>query len=53
MQIFYSYLYWFFTYIGQQILPPYLLKQVHLGKCAYKIVNKQMTDYLDKNLFED
>ena len=27
--------------------------QVYLGNCAYKIVNKQMTDYLDKNRFED
>ena len=27
--------------------------QVYLDKCAYKIVNKQMTDYLDENLFED
>ena len=24
-----------------------------LDNCAYKIVNKQMTDYLDENLFED
>ena len=27
--------------------------QVFLDNCAYKIVNKQMTDYLDENLFED
>ena len=27
--------------------------QVHLDNCVYKIVNKQMTDYLDENLFED
>ena len=27
--------------------------QVYLDKCAYKTVNKQMTDYLDENLFED
>ena len=26
--------------------------QVYLGNCAYKIVKKQMTDYLDENLFE-
>ena len=26
--------------------------QVLLDNCAYKIVNKQMTDYLDENLFE-
>ena len=29
----------------------YLL--VFLDNCAYKIVSKQMTDYLDENLFED
>ena len=27
--------------------------QVYLDNCDYKIVNKQMTDYLGKNLFED
>ena len=27
--------------------------QVYLGNCAYKIANRQMTDYLDDNLFED
>ena len=27
--------------------------QVYLENCAYKIVNKQMADYLDGNLFED
>ena len=27
--------------------------QVYLGNCVYRTVNKQMTDYLDKNLFED
>ena len=27
--------------------------QVYLDNCAYKIVKKQMTDYLDENLFED
>ena len=26
--------------------------QVYLGNCAYKILNKQMTDYLDENLLE-
>ena len=26
--------------------------QVYLDNCAYKIVKKQMTDYLDENLFE-
>ena len=27
--------------------------QVYLDICVYKIANKQMTDYLDDNLFED
>ena len=27
--------------------------QVYLDNYAYKIINKQMTDYLDENLFED
>ena len=27
--------------------------KVYLDNCAYKITNKQMTDYLDENLFED
>ena len=27
--------------------------QVHLDNCAYKIVHKQLTDFLDENLFED
>ena len=27
--------------------------QVYLDNCVYKIVNKEMTDYLDDNLFED
>ena len=27
--------------------------QVYLDNWAYKIANKQMTDYLDDNLFED
>ena len=27
--------------------------QVYLDNCAYKIVGKQMIDYVDKNLFED
>ena len=27
--------------------------QVYLDNCAYEIVNKQMTDDLDGNLFED
>ena len=26
---------------------------VYLNNCAYKIVNKQMTYYLDENLFEE
>ena len=27
--------------------------QVYLGNCAYKIVNKQIKNYLDENVFED
>ena len=27
--------------------------KVYLNNCAYKIVNKQMTDYFDENVFED
>ena len=27
--------------------------QVYLDNCSYQIGNKQMTDYLDENLFED
>ena len=27
--------------------------QTYLDNCAYNIVNKQMTDYLDENIFED
>ena len=27
--------------------------QIYLDYCAYKIGNKQMADYLDKNIFED
>ena len=28
-------------------------RQVYLDSCAFKILNKQMTDYLDENFFED
>ena len=27
--------------------------QVYLDNCAYKIVRKQMTGYLDENVFKD
>ena len=27
--------------------------QLYLDNCDYKIMNKQVTDYLDENLFED
>ena len=27
--------------------------QVYLDNCAFKIVNEQMTDYLQENLFEE
>ena len=45
-----------FTVISIESLLKYENKyylQVYLNNCAYKIVNKQMTDYLDENLFED
>ena len=45
-----------FTVISGDFLLVYKSKyypQVHLDNCAYKIVNKKMTDYLDENLFED
>ena len=45
-----------FTVISIDSLLVYKQKyylQVYLDNCAYKIVNKQMADYLDENLFED
>ena len=45
-----------FTVISTNSLLVYENKyylQVYLDYCAYKIVNKQMTGYLDENLFED
>ena len=45
-----------FTVISVDSLLVYNKKyylQVCLENCAYKTVNKQMTDYLDGNLFED
>ena len=44
-----------FTFISIDSLLAYDKKyylQVYLDNCAYKSVNKQMTDYLDENLFE-
>ena len=44
-----------FTVISNDSLLVYGEKyylQVFLDNCAYKIVNKQMTNYLDKNLSE-
>ena len=44
-----------FTVISNDYLLVYDEKyylQVFLDNCAYKIVNKQMTNYLDKNLSE-
>ena len=29
-----------------------LYQEIHLDNCAYKIVDKQMTDYPDYNLFQ-
>ena len=46
----------FFTVISINSLLKYNEKydlQVYLDKCAYKIVNKQMKDYLDENLFKN
>ena len=45
-----------FTVISIGSLLVYEIKyylQVYLDNCAYKIAKKQMTDYLDDNLFED
>ena len=45
-----------FTVISIDSLPVYENKfylQIYLDNCAYKNVNKQMTDYLDENVFED
>ena len=45
-----------FTVISTDSLLVYNKKcylQVYLDNCAYKIVNKQMTDDLDENRFED
>ena len=45
-----------FTMISSVSLLVYKNKyylQVYLGHCVYKIANKQMTDYLVANLFED
>ena len=45
-----------FTVISIDSFPVYENKfylQVYLDNCAYKNVNKQMTDYLDENVFED
>ena len=44
-----------FTVISIDLLVVYENKYyltVYLNNCAYKIVNKQMTDYLDENLFK-
>ena len=45
-----------FTFISIDSLLVYENKcflQVYLDNCAHKIVDKQMTDYLDENVFED
>ena len=45
--------YEFFTVISIDSLLVYKNKyylQVYLNNCAYKIINKRMTDYLDENL---
>ena len=46
----------YFTVISIDSLLAYEKKYylpVYLENCAYKIVNKQMTDYFDEKLFED
>ena len=46
----------YFTVISIVSLLVYNIKyylQVYLDNCTYKIVNKQVTDYLDQNVFED
>ena len=45
-----------FTVISIDFLPVYKNKyylQQYLNNCAYKIVTKQMADYLDEIVFED
>ena len=45
-----------FTFISIDSLLVYENKyylQVYLDNCVYKIANKQMTGYLDENLFEE
>ena len=45
-----------FTVISINFLLAYDKKyylQVYLDNCAYKIIKKQMPDYLDENLYED
>ena len=46
----------FFTVISMDLLLVYDSKyylEEYLENCVYKIVNKQMADYLDENIFED
>ena len=45
-----------FTVISIDLLPAYEGKyylQGYLDNCAYKITNKQMTDFVEDNIFED
>ena len=45
-----------FTFISIDYLLAYENKyylQVYLDNCSHKIVNKQMTDYLNENIFEN
>ena len=46
----------YFIVISTDSLLVYDIKyylQIYLHNCAYKIVNKQRTDFVDENLFED
>ena len=38
--------------LKKEIITKYYF-QVHLDKCAYKIVSQKMADYLDENIYED
>ena len=47
MGIFYNHFYLVITCLWKQILPASIL-----DNCAYKIADRQITDYLDDNLFK-
>ena len=47
MRIFYFYFYRFYTCVQKK----YYL-QIYLDNCAYKVIDKQIIDYLDDNHFK-